>query len=478
MTARVHRIDEKPRYRDPRGLTPPQDFDAERAIIGTILIDETALDRVVSILQPSDFFDEKHRLVYGACVELAQAGQPIEVTAVASRLRDSTAFLAVGGARELARMVDDSVFTSQPEIVAKRLRELGRLRTTIETLHVQLSEAYQTKPAEAQDFLERCSGAVQSCAVHPEQGDVVLLRDALADSFTRIRDRAATGNTLSGVTTGFSRLDRMLAGWQPGEVAIVAGRPGMGKTALAMQSAMRVADKCGAVLVFSLEMPRDQLVTRSICTEARVDSNKTRHGTITPNEWEYLTDAAKWMANLPLYIDDKAGLSPLDVRTKVRRLQSDLARRGQDPLVLVVIDYLQLMSGKALIGQRDSREQEVAAVSRSLKGLAKELHLPFVVLAQLNRGVEKSKDRRPQLSDLRESGSIEQDADTVVFIHREEYYLRDKTPQDQRGIAEAIIAKQRCGPTGTASLKYWSQFALFADLAAGEAPEDVGDDYA
>jgi len=295
--------------------------------------------------------------------------------------------------------------------------------------------------------------------------------------FAQLHEAAARGDSLTGTPTGFERYDQRSAGLHGGDLTIIAARPGMGKTALAMSMAVNVACPPGdttrqgkGVAVFSLEMPRAQLVKRMICAEGRVDAQRMRTATLLPADWSRLTEAANTLSSIPLWIDDTANLTLLNVRAKVRRARAQSEKLGV-PLGLVVIDYLQLMQGRA---DAPSREQEVSELSRGLKLLAKELDLPFIVLSQLNREVEKrGKDKRPQLSDLRESGAIEQDADNIVFIYRDDYYNPETT--NQKGIAEVIFAKQRSGATGKVLLRFDASCTRFDNLDPRDYPEDVGD---
>jgi replicative DNA helicase len=347
------------------------------------------------------------------------------------------------------------------------------------------AEGY-TDYGEAQQFIDKAEQSIYAIARTPESSSVKPLVAVLRDSFKKISEAAARGGRITGTSSGFDRLDRVMAGLHAGELTIVAARPGMGKTSFVLNLAANVAkpqviesstdpndrwEEPGAgVAFFSLEMPREQIANRMLCSEAKVDVSKLRSGGQTRDDWSRLTQAASELGRLPVWIDDTAGISLLELRAKVRRLQAEFNGpgpngKGQRKIGLVVIDYLQLMKGRDGV---NSREQEISEISRGLKGLAKELEVPVIALSQLNRAVEtrSDKSKRPMISDLRESGAIEQDADNILFIYRDEYYNKEESAE--KGVAELIIAKQRNGPTTTVKVRFDKEYTRFDNLPEGE----------
>ena len=457
---------------------PPHDLDAEAAVLSSILLSEDAFDRVQEGLAAEHFYSDANRRVFEAVLELQVAGRPIDVVSVAGWLKDRNLINQVGGSPYLAQLVDATPAVAHIEEHARLIREKWRLRKLIAACHQYAAEGYGDC-GEVQGFIDQAEQAVFEIARLPEGSSIVPVRDAIHDAFQILAEAAKRGGGITGIGTGFTELDRKCSGLHSGDLYIVAGRPGMGKTAFVLNLATNVAmaseDASGeenleatghGVAFFSLEMPREQLASRLLAGEARVDVSRIRSGDLRAEDWNKLTDAAARLGRLPLWLDDTPALTLLDLRAKIRRLQAELKRQPSGPkkLGLVAVDYLQLMQGRRSAG---SREQEISELSRGLKQLAKEMEVPVLALSQLNRSVETraTKDKRPQLSDLRESGAIEQDADTIMFIYRDDYYFKDSA---ERGVAEIIIAKQRNGPTGKIMTKFTPEFTRFDNLSSDD----------
>jgi len=498
QTSRGRRGQEPPR--EPpvvAGRVPPQDLDAEAAVLSSCLLDGNALDQVLEILQSEHFYSDANRLIFEGCRALSMEGTPIDIVSVASWLRSREQIQRIGGARYLGDLVDATPAVANVATHARVVKEKWRLRRVIATCQQYAAEGYGDVGV-AQEFIDSAEQALYDIARTPETTTVHLLRDVLTTTFQQLTEAAERGDQITGIPTRYVDLDKKTAGLHRGDLMIVAARPGMGKTSLVLNMAVNVASpqlvavpgpgEAGygsepsenpgwGVAFFSLEMPKEQVAARMVCSEARVDLGKLRQGRLGPEDWAALTSAASLLSNLPIYVDDSPSLTMLELRAKVRRLKADYARQqaagnNVNDLGVVVIDYLQLMQGRKGAA---SREQEISEISRGLKALAKELDVPVIALSQLNRGVETrgGKDKRPMLSDLRESGAIEQDADTIVFIYRDEYYNHDET--SDRGIAELIVAKQRNGPTGTVRTRFVPSFTRFENLAPGDY--DEFDDY-
>ncbi len=473
------------------GRVPPHDLDAEAAVLAACMLDKDALDRVLETLEPDHFYSDANRLIYEACIKLAMTGTPIDVVSVASWLRSREQIQRAGGTSYLGQLVDATPAPGNVVFHARVVKEKWRVRRVIAVCQKYAAEGYGDV-GEAQEFIDGAEQELYELARSPETSSIFALKDVLTVTFKQISAAAERGDQITGIPTKYVDLDKKTAGLHRGDLMIVAARPGMGKTSFVLNLAINVAspetvvvpgpgdDGYGGqetqrpgygVAVFSLEMPKEQVAARMVCCEARVDLGKLRQGFLTQEDWASLTNSASFLANLPVWIDDTPGIGILELRAKIRRLQAEYSRTHgptDEPgggLGLVIIDYLQLMSGSK---NAKSREQEISEISRGLKTLAKELSVPVIALSQLNRGVETrgGKDKRPMISDLRESGAIEQDADIILFIYRDEYYNRETT--EERGIAELIIAKQRNGPTGTVRTRFISACTKFENLAPGE----------
>jgi len=470
------------------GRVPPHDLDAEAAVLSAVMLDPSAMDKVTD-LKPEYFYSEAHRRIFEACVELKAQSQPVDVLQVQTWLRDRQRLAQVGGAGYLTEILDSAPVVANVAAYGRTIHEKFRIRQLILACQRVAATGY-VDYGEAQSFIDGAEQAIYNIARTSSKQSVEKLLDVMKKSFKRLNDAVARGDRITGMPTGFDRYDRMTAGLHEGDLTIVAARPGMGKTSFVLNLAANLASPKGrevegdpssrwedhgvGCVVFSLEMPREQLANRMVCSEARVDVSKMRTGFLSPQDWSKLTQAASFLGSLPIWIDDSPGLTLIELRAKVRRLQSeydlvDDEGRKTRRIGCVVIDYLQLMKGRDGV---QSREQEISEISRGLKGLAKELGVAVIALSQLNRAVEtrSEKSKRPLISDLRESGAIEQDADNIVFIYRDDYYNKEDSAEPN--IAELIIAKQRNGPTGTAKVRFDKQWTRFDNLAEGEY-EDV-----
>jgi replicative DNA helicase len=474
------------------GRVPPNDLDAEAAVLSAAMLDPAALDKVTD-LKADHFYSEAHRRIYEGCLELRAAGQPVDILSVGSWLKDRQRLAQVGGTQYLAQILDAAPVVANVGAYGRIIIEKYRIRQLILACQRVTATGYGDY-GDPQAFIDGAEQAIYNIA---NAGSAKLsterLLDVMKKSFQRLNDAVARGDRITGVPTGFDRYDRMTAGLHEGDLTIVAARPGMGKTSFVLNMAANVAAPKGrevandpnsrweeagvGCIVFSLEMPREQLANRMVCSEARVDVSKMRTGFLSPQDWSKLTQAASFLGGLPIWIDDSPGLTLIELRAKVRRIQSEYETRDEAGRKLrkvgcVIVDYLQLMKGRDGV---QSREQEISEISRGLKGLAKELEVPVIALSQLNRAVEtrSEKSKRPLISDLRESGAIEQDADNIVFIYRDDYYNKEESAEPN--IAELIVAKQRNGPTGTAKVRFDKQWTRFDNLAEGEYEDGPGD---
>ncbi|MFH1874355.1 MAG: replicative DNA helicase [Pseudomonadota bacterium] len=447
---------------------PPQNLEAEQSVLGGMLLQNDAIHRVVEVLSESDFYREAHRKIYQAVISLYQKNEPADLVTVTNILKKQGALEVVGGASYLADLVDQVPTTANIANYAQIIREKAVVRQLIEGASEIAARGYEDQK-DVDEYLDQAEKIIFEIAQKRMHQGFSPLKDIVRDSFKAIETLYEKKELITGVPSGYKDFDRLTFGLQRSDLIILAGRPSMGKTSLALNMVENAAIEAGVVCaVFSLEMSKQQLVQRMLCSKAEVDASKLRGGFLSESDWPKLTRAAGLLSEAPIFIDDSPGLNVLEVRAKSRRLQREHG------LGLVVVDYLQLMRG---IGRIESREREISDISRSLKALAKELNVPVVALSQLNRGVESRQDKRPQLSDLRESGAIEQDADVIVFVYRDEMY-NENSPDV--GKAEIIIGKQRNGPTGRVMLGFQKQLTKFTDLAHGmddfapaPLPEDV-----
>ena len=434
---------------------PPQSLDAEQSVLGGILLDNGALDRVIELIGPDDFYREAHRKIYRAMVSLSERSEPADLITLSETLRSRGELEVVGGAGYLAELTERVPTAANVGHHARIVREKAILRSLI-TAATEIATRGFESPDDVSDVLDRAEQLILGISDRQVKPAFVRIDDLLTDTIRTIERLFEQKEAVTGVSTGFADLDAMTAGLQPSDLIIIAGRPSMGKTAFCLNIAANAAMKDVGVAVFSLEMAKEQLAMRMLCSEARVDLARVRTGHLTDREFPKLAMAAGRLADAPIYIDDTPALSVLELRAKARRLKRDPASK----LGLVVVDYLQLMRSHE---GKDSREQEISEISRSLKALAKELHVPVIALSQLNRQVESRSPPVPRLADLRESGAIEQDADVIAFIYREEAYVEDT---DKKGVAEIIVAKQRNGPVGKCELTFLREFTRFENREA------------
>ncbi|MBD2098896.1 replicative DNA helicase [Trichocoleus sp. FACHB-591] len=437
---------------------PPQNIDAEEAILGGILLDPEAINRVIDILRPEAFYISAHQEIYRTAVTLHSQGKPTDLMSLTSWLQDHSLLEKVGGQSRLAQLVDRTISAVNIDQYASLVMDKYLRRKLIQVGTEIAQLGYETN-SELVKILDQSEQKVFSITQDRPQEGLVPTSDILTDTFSDIESRSL-GMVMPGIACGFYDLDAMTQGFQRSDLVIVAGRPSMGKTSFVLNIARNIsAFHKLPVAVFSLEMSKEQLVYRLLSSESRIESGRLRSGRISQTEWEPLGHAISTLSQLNVYIDDTPDISVTEMRSKARRLQAENGK----PLGLILIDYLQLMEGSG----SDNRVQELSKVTRGLKGLARELGVPVIALSQLSRGVESRTNKRPMMSDLRESGSIEQDADLIMMIYRDEYYNPD-TPD--RGIAEVIITKHRNGPVGTVKLLFEPQFTCFRNLASPNRP--------
>lgn len=431
---------------------PPQSLEAEQSVLGALMLEPEAGSSVFEILQPDDFYRDNHRLIFVAIRDLSERGDPVDLVSVAETLRQSGRLEQVGGIATISQMARSVPSAVNVDYYARIVAEKSLLRQLIRTAGKIADKGYEPGE-EATSLLEEAEKMIMDLSQRQIKDGFEPIRNILLKTFEKIETLYANKGSLTGVPTFFTELDRMTAGWQPSDLIIIAARPSMGKTALVLNMAQNAAVRAKIpVAVFSLEMSKEQLVQRMLCSEAMVDQQRVRTGDLLDTDWPKLTRAVGPLSEASIFIDDTVAISLAELRSKARRLKQEYG------LGLIVIDYLQLMS----LGRRsESRQQEVAQISRGLKGIARELSVPVIALSQLNRGVEQRQDKRPIMSDLLESGAIEADADVISFIYRDEYYNPES---DKKGIAEIIIAKHRNGPVGALELGYLKEFTKFVNL--------------
>jgi replicative DNA helicase len=440
---------------------PPQNIEAEISVLGAILLDREAIVKVADIIHPEDFYKEAHGLVFKAMISLFEKREPIDVITLTNRLDENKDLDTIGGSSYITTLASSVPSAAHVVNYAKIVAEKAVLRRLIHA-STQIADLAFKENEEIPDLLDKAEQTIFAVSQKQLKENFTPIKDVLAQSFDKIDELHKDKETLRGVPTGFSDLDNILAGLQPSDLIIVAARPSMGKTSLALNIAQHVAAKEGIpAAVFSLEMSKEQLVDRLICGEANLDSWKLRTGNLEDDDFPKIGQAMATLAEAPLFIDDSAGLNVLEMRTKARRLQ---AEQG---LGLIVVDYIQLIHGNSRNG---NRVEEVSEISRALKGLARELNVPVIALSQLSRAVENRPSRIPQLADLRESGSIEQDADVVIFIYRDEYYEQDT---EKKNIADILIRKHRNGPIGQVELHFKPERMKFSNLEKKHANIDI-----
>jgi len=432
---------------------PPQNIDAEQSVLGAVLLENEAINKVTEHIIPEDFYRESHRKIFQGMLELLEKNEPVDLITLTDELKKKNHLADVGGPAYIASLADNIPTASNVAYYAKIVREKAILRRLVNTATEIVTKGYEDSGnvEDVLDQAERSIFEITRKGVNPSFFD---LKTVVKESFKTIERLYEKKDFVTGVPTGFQELDRLTAGLQPADLIIVAGRPSMGKTALCLNIAQYAASEASVpVAIFSLEMSKEQIALRMLCSEGRVDAQQLRRGFLTDQDWRKLIKAADLLSRAPIFIDDTPAMSVLEMRAKARRL------KAEHNLGLIIIDYLQLMRGRS---GTDSREQEISDISRSLKALAKELNLPVLALSQLNRRVEERPIKRPQLADLRESGAIEQDADVIAFIYREEVYNRS---EENKGKAEVMVGKQRNGPTGDIPLTFIDKYTRFENYS-------------
>ena len=435
------------------GKVPPHDLEAEQAIIGSMLTDRDAVISAIEILKEEDFYREDNKAIYTAILNLYNRAEPIDIITVKSELESMGKFEQVGGLEYLAELPEKVPTTANAMKYIKIVEEKSTLRRLIKTAN-EIIELGYSPTEDVEDIMEGAEKKIFNIMQEKNQKGYAPIKDVLVESFTKLEELYNRKQHITGVPSGFTELDYRTAGFHGSELILIAARPAMGKTAFALNIATNAAVKANVpVAVFSLEMSKEQLVNRILCSESMVDSNKVRTGKLEEDDWTKLAGAIGPLSEAEIFIDDTPGINITEIRAKCRKLKLE------KNIGMVVIDYLQLIQGSNKRG--GSREQEISEISRSLKILAKELDVPVIALSQLSRAAEQRPDHRPMLSDLRESGAIEQDADIVMFLYRDDYYNQDSEKKD---IAEIIIAKHRGGSTGTVELLWLGSYTKFVNF--------------
>jgi replicative DNA helicase len=432
---------------------PPQNIEAEQAVLGAIFLEPSSLTLASEILIPEDFYRTSHQKIFSVMIKLNDLGKAVDLITVTEELAASKNLEEVGGVSYLSELAGSVPTAANIEYYARIVEEKSLLRRLIRTATNIAQEGY-SREDEVESLLEEAEKNIMEVAQRKNTGAFQNIKDVLVKTYDNIEVLANRKGDITGIPTGFTELDRMTAGFQRNDLIIVAARPSVGKTAFALNIAQNVATKTEEnVAIFSLEMGAEQLVMRMLCAEGNINAQNLRTGTLTDEDWRKLTMAMGSLSNAGIYIDDTPGIRIGDIRAKCRRLKQEQG------LGMVLIDYLQLIQGNGRSGE--NRQQEVSEISRSLKALARELEVPVIALSQLSRGVEQRQDKRPMMSDIRESGSIEQDADIVAFLYRDDYYDKET---ENKNIIEIIIAKQRNGPVGTVSLAFVKEYNKFVNL--------------
>ena len=434
---------------------PPASVEAEQAVLGAMLLKPDAVTTAAEELTADDFYRETHRLIFEAMMDLKERTEPVDLVTLTEQLKKADKLTKIGGIPALSLIANSVPTAANVQYHARIVREKAQLRSLIHAATEIAGAAYEDAE-DVEDIMDSAEKRILEVASGKRSKDFVPLQDILLNTLEQIEARYSNKGSITGLPTGFTELDHLTAGLQKSDLILVAARPSMGKTAFTLNIAAHVVLRAKEpVAFFSLEMSKEQLVQRLICSEGRIDSQRLRVGELEDKEWGDLIDTANRLSAAPLYIDDTPGITVMELRSKARRL------KAEQGLSLIIIDYLQLMQGRAS-KSGDNRQQEISEISRSLKALARELNVPVIALSQLSRSVESRQVKRPMLSDLRESGSLEQDADIVMFLYREDYYDPET---ENKNITEVIIAKHRNGPVDTVELTFLKQFTKFGNLS-------------
>ncbi len=433
---------------------PPQNVEAEQAVLGAIFLEPSTLTTASEVLAPEDFYRGAHQRIFDAMIRLSDKGEAVDLITVTEELSNANILEDVGGIGYLTELAGSAPTAANIEYYAKIVEEKSILRRLIRTATNIVQDGY-SREDEVEALLSEAEKSILEVSQKKKGGAFHHIKDVLVRTYDNIETLHSQVGDVTGIATGFAELDQITAGFQRNDLIIVGARPSMGKTAFALNIAQNVATKTGEnVAIFSLEMGAEQLVMRMLCAEGNIDAQRLRTGSLTDEDWGKLMLAMGSLSNAGIFIDDTPGVKIQDIQAKCRRLKQE-----QGGLGMIMIDYLQLILGSGR--HSDNRQQEVSEISRSLKGLARELQVPIIALSQLSRGVEQRQDKRPMMSDIRESGSIEQDADIVAFLYRDDYYDKES---ENKNIIEIIIAKQRNGPTGTVSLAFVKEYNKFVNL--------------
>ena len=441
--------------RSPR--VPPHSIDAEESVLGAVLLSSEAANVALETLHAEDFYKPAHQLIFEVVQGLFDSNEPIDAVTVSEGLRRDGSLDRMGGIGFLTGLIDSVPSTSNIDYYASIVEEHA-LRRRLMRVGGDIGLLAGKTADQIDEVVDRAEQAVYAISDRKHGDGLQLIDDLLGPAIEKAEELHRSGSAVTGVSTGFRDLDRKLAGLHPTNLVIVAARPGMGKTALALNMAQNVALSGNSVAIFSLEMSREEVVTRMLCAKGRIDSQRLRTGKLSEGDFTKLSNAAAALYKQNIHVDDSPGITVTEIRAKCRRL------RRKPGLDLVIVDYLQLMDGSG----QENRQQEIAMISRSLKHLARELDVPIIALSQLNRAVESREDKRPRLGDLRESGAVEQDADVVMFIYRDEYYYPEKI--ESKGIAEIVISKHRQGSVGKIDMTFLPEFTLFADMGRSDPP--------
>ncbi len=438
------------------GLVQPHNAEAEESVLGAMLLSAKAAETAAEVLLPSDFYRPSHGTIFAASRELLQKGEPVDAITLVDLLEQRDDLERAGGRERIHELVALVPAASNIGYHAQIVKEMATLRGII-SAGEDIARLGWERPGEIADIVDRAEQRIFELAQQRVTSDFAHIEELLKESFERITKLYEAGVDITGVASGFRELDKLTSGFQPGNLIILAARPSMGKSALALCTATNLGVRYQTpVALFTLEMSKSEVTQRMMCSEAKVESQRLRSGRLAPDDWTRLTAACDKLMKAPIYVDDTGSITMMELRSKARRLKSREPRLG-----LIVVDYLQLMTSG---GSTENRVQEVSQISRQLKVLARDLDVPILALSQLSRAVEQRQDKRPILSDLRESGSIEQDADLVFFVYRDEYYNGEES--ESQGLAEVILAKHRNGPTDAIKLSFLKRYAKFADLAA------------